>query len=34
MDTGTGLVHIAPGHGEDDYWLGRANGLEILVSGR
>jgi isoleucyl-tRNA synthetase len=30
MDTGTGLVHIAPGHGEDDYWLGRANGLEIL----
>jgi isoleucyl-tRNA synthetase len=30
MDTGTGLVHIAPGHGEDDYWLGRANNLEIL----
>src|SRR5213080_2055781 len=30
MDTGTGLVHIAPGHGEDEYWLGRANGLEIL----
>src|SRR5438128_1717511 len=30
MDTGTGLVHIAPGHGEDDYWLGRANGLKIL----
>src|SRR6184192_3674473 len=30
MDTGTGCVHIAPGHGEDDYWLGRANGLEIL----
>src|SRR5436309_1098625 len=30
MDTGTGLVHIAPGHGEDDYWLGRANGLEVL----
>jgi isoleucyl-tRNA synthetase len=30
MDTGTGSVHIAPGHGEDDYWLGRANGLEIL----
>ena len=23
-------MHIAPGHGEDDYWLGRANGLEIL----
>src|SRR5438477_368275 len=30
MDTGTGLVHIAPGHGEDDYWLGKSNGLEIL----
>jgi isoleucyl-tRNA synthetase len=30
MDSGTGLVHIAPGHGEDDYWLGRANDLGIL----
>jgi isoleucyl-tRNA synthetase len=30
MDTGTGAVHIAPGHGEDDYWLGRANGLGSL----
>jgi isoleucyl-tRNA synthetase len=30
MDSGTGAVHIAPGHGEDDYWLGKANGLEIL----
>jgi isoleucyl-tRNA synthetase len=30
MVTGTGLVHIAPGHGEDDYWLGKASGLEIL----
>src|SRR5207248_9285570 len=30
MDTGTGLVHIAPGHGEDDYWLGKANDLGIL----
>src|SRR5437867_11185431 len=30
MDTGTGLVHIAPGHGEDDDWLGRATGLDIL----
>jgi isoleucyl-tRNA synthetase len=29
MDTGTGLVHIAPGHGEDDYDLGKANGLRI-----
>ena len=30
MDTGTGAVHIAPGHGEDDYWLGRQNDLPIL----
>jgi isoleucyl-tRNA synthetase len=30
MDTGTGAVHIAPGHGEDDYSLGRKNGLQIL----
>jgi isoleucyl-tRNA synthetase len=30
MDTGTGLVHIAPGHGEDDYSLGKANGFPIL----
>lgn len=30
MDTGTGAVHIAPGHGEDDYSLGRKNGLPIL----
>ncbi|MEP7077685.1 MAG: isoleucine--tRNA ligase [Chthoniobacterales bacterium] len=29
-ETGTGAVHIAPGHGEDDYSLGRANKLEIL----
>src|ERR1051325_4981302 len=30
MDSGTGAVHIAPGHGEDDYWLGRENDLPIL----
>ena len=30
MDTGTGAIHIAPGHGEDDYWLGKTNGLDIL----
>ena len=30
MDTGTGAVHIAPGHGEDDYSLGKANDLSIL----
>ncbi len=29
MDTGTGLVHIAPGHGEEDYDLGRSLGLRI-----
>jgi isoleucyl-tRNA synthetase len=28
-DTGTGFVHIAPGHGMDDYHLGNANGLPI-----
>jgi len=28
-DTGTGFVHIAPGHGLDDYNLGLANGLPI-----
>jgi len=30
MDTGTGAVHIAPGHGEGDYWLGSESGLAIL----
>jgi len=28
-DTGTGFVHIAPGHGLDDYNLGRQHGLPI-----
>ncbi|HZT89593.1 MAG TPA: isoleucine--tRNA ligase, partial [Stellaceae bacterium] len=28
-DQGTGLVHIAPGHGADDWELGRANGLPV-----
>ena len=27
--TGTGFVHIAPGHGLEDYQLGRQNGLPI-----
>jgi isoleucyl-tRNA synthetase len=35
---GTGLVHIAPGHGEEDYATGMANGLEVycpvLANGR
>ena len=30
LETGTGLVHIAPGHGDDDYQLGRKHGLELL----
>jgi len=30
MDSGTGAVHVAPGHGEDDYNLGRSQGLPIL----
>jgi isoleucyl-tRNA synthetase len=29
IDQGTGLVHIAPGHGEEDYELGRSLGLKI-----
>ncbi|PAW77221.1 MAG: isoleucine--tRNA ligase [Verrucomicrobia bacterium Tous-C9LFEB] len=29
-DTGTGMVHIAPGHGQDDYILGRQVGLDVL----
>ena len=28
-EAGTGFVHIAPGHGEDDFILGRANGLDV-----
>jgi len=31
MDGGTGCVHTAPGHGEDDYKVGLANGLEVLM---
>ncbi|MFC4778445.1 isoleucine--tRNA ligase [Paenibacillus sp. GCM10023252] len=31
MDTsGTGIVHIAPAHGEDDYKVARANGISML----
>ncbi len=29
LDAGTGFVHIAPGHGADDYALGIANGIEV-----
>ena len=28
-DTGTGLVHIAPSHGQDDFELGLKHGLEV-----
>ena len=28
-EQGTGFVHIAPGHGEDDFALGRAHGIEV-----
>jgi isoleucyl-tRNA synthetase len=30
MDAGTGLVHTAPGHGEDDFQMGKREGLPIL----
>ena len=29
LDSGTGLVHTAPGHGEDDYWVGLEYGLDV-----
>ena len=29
LEQGTGVVHTAPGHGEEDYWMGIENGLEI-----
>ncbi|MDP7107580.1 MAG: class I tRNA ligase family protein, partial [Roseibacillus sp.] len=29
-ETGTGVVHIAPGHGADDYVAGREHGLEVV----
>ncbi len=28
-EAGTGFVHIAPGHGEEDFVLGREHGLEV-----
>ena len=28
-EEGTGIVHIAPGHGADDWELGQANGIEV-----
>lgn len=29
-ETGTGMVHVAPGHGADDYVAGREYGLEVV----
>ena len=29
-EAGTGAVHIAPGHGSDDYVVGQQNGLDVL----
>lgn len=31
-DSGTGVVHTAPGFGEDDYNVGIANGLDVVVT--
>lgn len=31
LEAGTGLVHTAPGHGADDYAVGRAHGLETYA---
>jgi len=30
LDTGTGCVHTAPGHGEEDYQIGQKYGLPLL----
>ena len=31
LDQGTGCVHTAPGHGSDDFAIGRAYGLPVVV---
>lgn len=31
LEAGTGLVHTAPGHGADDYILGKKHGLDVLA---
>ena len=33
-EAGTGCVHTAPGHGEDDFYVGKAYGLDVLMSSR
>lgn len=30
LESGTGLVHTAPGHGEDDFIIGQKYGLDVL----
>ncbi len=30
LDSGTGLVHTSPGHGEDDYYVAKKYGLPVL----
>ena len=30
LEQGTGIVHIAPGHGDDDYKLGIKNGVDVI----
>lgn len=29
-EDGTGVVHVAPGHGEDDFWLGKREAVPIV----
>ncbi|MBB6455048.1 isoleucyl-tRNA synthetase [Salirhabdus euzebyi] len=29
-ESGTGCVHTAPGHGEEDFWVGKQYGLDVL----
>lgn len=31
MNDGTGAVHTAPGHGEDDYYVGLKYDLEVIM---
>ncbi|MFY9397528.1 MAG: isoleucine--tRNA ligase, partial [Desulfomonilia bacterium] len=31
LDAGSGVVHIAPGHGEEDYEIGKVYGLEVYA---
>ena len=31
LDTGTGLVHIAPGHGQEDYEVGRQYNIDVYA---